>query len=250
MTKMSALDATVINHVPLMPAPAYGLNPTLNTLRAASAQHGFVVASNGLWLILRRPWIAAELKIASIPKHVVPYGEIAKEDMQLLCGPIPGALLTKIIEHFRASLPNEAAAFITWEATSRTFFLYFPVIKNATCYSLNYEPPRLRANEHLVLDVHSHNIMPAYFSQIDDQDDWGTIKLSMVIGHLDQETPEAALRLNVLGYHQYLSTMPFTSDMPAIDLVGDNAARSHHESTHASPQFIAKIRQFWRRRRR
>jgi PRTRC genetic system protein A len=51
-----------------------------------------------------------------------------------------------------------------------------------------------------VLEVHSHHRMPAYFSRTDDADEQG-LRLYGVIGRLDTERPEVALRVGAYGYY-------------------------------------------------
>lgn len=54
--------------------------------------------------------------------------------------------------------------------------------------------------EHLihVMDIHSHNIMPAIFSDIDDKDEKAT-RLYAVVGKIDQVFPEITVRASCAG---------------------------------------------------
>ena len=68
--------------------------------------------------------------------------------------------------------------------------------QHATAGMVRYEMP----TEPVLLDIHSHHTMRAYFSEVDDRDDQG-LSISMVIGNIF-ERPEAVARLNVHGHRQ------------------------------------------------
>jgi PRTRC genetic system protein A len=53
--------------------------------------------------------------------------------------------------------------------------------------------------EHIVVDVHSHGLHTAFFSAEDDADDAGAMKVSLVLGNLDQERPTSKMRLCMAG---------------------------------------------------
>ncbi|MCP4359045.1 MAG: hypothetical protein GY796_13585, partial [Chloroflexi bacterium] len=54
----------------------------------------------------------------------------------------------------------------------------------------------------VILELHSHNTMPAYFSPRDNRDELGG-RLYGVIGHLERSNPELALRLGMFGHWLY-----------------------------------------------
>lgn len=58
----------------------------------------------------------------------------------------------------------------------------------------------------VLLDLHSHHIMQAYFSATDDRDDQG-LSVSAVIGRIFGPVPEIAVRVNLHGHR---STIPAT----------------------------------------
>ena len=51
----------------------------------------------------------------------------------------------------------------------------------------------------VVLEIHSHHAYAAHFSHVDDADE-GRLALYGVVGRLDTERPEVALRVGVYGY--------------------------------------------------
>ncbi len=52
----------------------------------------------------------------------------------------------------------------------------------------------------IVLDIHSHGAAPAYFSSIDDDDEQGA-RFYAVLGKLDSDRPQLALRVGLYGYY-------------------------------------------------
>ena len=58
--------------------------------------------------------------------------------------------------------------------------------------------PILADDEHLVIDVHSHGHLDAFFSGVDDANDAGAVKIAGVVGNLDG-VPTVAFRVCVLG---------------------------------------------------
>ncbi|MFN8472812.1 MAG: hypothetical protein U0822_11535 [Anaerolineae bacterium] len=51
----------------------------------------------------------------------------------------------------------------------------------------------------VVLEIHSHHVYPAHFSDVDDGDEQ-RLALYGVLGRLDTERPEVALRVGIYGY--------------------------------------------------
>lgn len=183
-----ALDPTaaaVLEAVPCYPVPPSGASPAIDALRQASSGHGLAIGSDGVMLILRRPWLELDVPITAAPPAYLPYGSIGEAKAELLCGLIPGAFLTQILAVFRSALPDEAAAFVIWNDTTREFAVRFPEIRAATPARLVYNPPVLEHGWHLICDIHSHGHGAAFFSPTDNADDAYTTKISAVVGRLE-----------------------------------------------------------------
>jgi PRTRC genetic system protein A len=56
----------------------------------------------------------------------------------------------------------------------------------------------------VILELHSHGSLPAFWSPTDNQDEQGA-RIYGVIGWLDSDRPEIRLRLGIYGYHFPLS---------------------------------------------
>lgn len=205
--------AALLAAVPCYPVPPSGGSPALDTLRAARAGHGLAIGKDGVMLILRRPWIELDVPVTPPIAAHLPYGTNGPRRAELRCGLIPGEHLVSILEHFRAALPNEAAAFVLWNEVTREFTLHLPVIDEATPSRLVYRTPVLAADWHVVCDIHSHGTGPAFFSATDDADDAHATKISLVIGRLDHpEGPAMASRLCAGGMFLPVSRSPFSGD--------------------------------------
>jgi PRTRC genetic system protein A len=194
--------AALLADVPCYPVPLHGGSPALDALRAARVGRGLAVGKDGVLLILRRPWLALDIPVTPPIAAHLPYG-----------GFIPGAHLGSILDHLRAALPNEAAAFVLWNEATRGFAVEFPVIDEATPSRLVYRTPVLPPDWHIVCDIHSHGTGAAFFSATDDADDAHATKISLVFGRLDQpDGPTRASRLCAGGMFLPLPRSPFAGD--------------------------------------
>ena len=157
-----------------------------------------LIASNGVFLEINRPWIRLVRRLGSFEwRTPVPYGE-AVELTELPCGSVPAELVAEFARMARAALPNEVGAWIVWHAATGLFRLVpLPSLSHSPAH-LSYERPKLRDGEWLVVDCHSHGRGSAYFSGTDDRDDQHDVKFALVLGHCHR-TPSVALRLCAKG---------------------------------------------------
>lgn len=176
--------AAVLDAIPCYPVPPNGRSPAIDALRAARAGRGLVVGTDGVMLVLRRPWLALDVPIAEPLAASLPYGDTGGPRADLRCGLIPVDLLGCVLERFADALPNESAAFILWNEDSGLFTLAWPIIEEATPSRLVYRPPSIAPGWHLVCDIHSHGNGPAFFSATDDADDAYATKIALVFGRL------------------------------------------------------------------
>jgi PRTRC genetic system protein A len=187
--------AAVLATVPCFPVPPSGSSAPIDGLRMARAGRGLAIGSDGVMLIVRRPWLALDLPIAPPFSAHLPYGSIGRPRADLRCGLIPREHLNTIVRHFIAALPNEAAAFVVWNEGDQAFSVVFPVIDAATPSRLVYRPPVLAQTCHLICDIHSHGAASAFFSATDDADDVHATKIALVFGGLTGPAPTIAMRL-------------------------------------------------------
>ena len=165
--------------------------------------HRFLMAGDGLHLEVRRPWLHIVHRVGPPLPVRVPYGNV-EQRYDFAFGRIGAAL--KLIQQFvaqaRASAPVEDAALIGWDANERTLFQQpVELTRQATASSVQYRMPVLAEHESIAIDLHSHGHLPAFFSDTDDQDDFGTVKIAGVVGDLDKAEPTVLFRLCVLGLY-------------------------------------------------
>ncbi|BFG80910.1 hypothetical protein PTKU46_89440 [Paraburkholderia terrae] len=166
-----------------------------------------LIASNGVFLEIDRPWVRLVRRLGAFEwQTAVPYGR-AEEETDLRCGSIPADLVAEFARIARAALPNEAGAWIVWDAVTGLFRLERLASVSHGPSHLRYERPELRNGEWLVVDCHSHGRSKAYFSSTDDQDDQHDVKLALVLGHCDR-TPSVALRLCAKGRFELQAGIP------------------------------------------
>lgn len=206
--------AAVLDAVPCYPVPPAGRSPAIDALRTARVGHGFAVGTDGMMLILRRPWLKLNYRVSEGPECHAPYGKVGLDAVMLRCGLIPGELLAQILDHFRQALPNEAAAFVLWNERTGDFSIDFPKIDAATPSRLVYRTPQPGADCHVVCDLHSHGAGTAFFSATDNADDIHSTKVAIVVGGLGRpEDPSFAARLCAGGMFLPLPRLPF-AEMP------------------------------------
>ncbi len=120
----------------------------------------------------------------------LPYGEVAEVDD--FSGILKDPAVTAIFEN--AILPEAAsyardhrewAGWITWAREEG--YSYLPLDFEASVAKVVTERPRLPKHTCLAIDVHSHGAMKPFFSLVDDADDFGGVRLSVVLGGYSQE---------------------------------------------------------------
>jgi hypothetical protein len=143
----------------------------------------------------------------------------------LPAGKIPTPIFDQIIGFFKSVMKLhgrslEAMAFVMW-TVEQGYFVHIPE-QTVSQASVKYDPATLPAGI-IVLDIHSHNDMGAFFSGTDNGDDLHTIRFSAVAGHLSRPTPETIWRFN-FGSTKYEMKMEDVFEEPArpeVDVPAD-----------------------------
>lgn len=115
---------------------------------------------------------------------------------------IPYELLSKIISFFKSFVTEkhelEAVAYIYWSFKDMRYYVFVPR-QYVTKDSAN---PMSQIDEDedtvLVMEIHSHNTMKAFFSLKDDMGELAT-RLYAVVGRLDKVFPDIKVRVSVGG---------------------------------------------------
>jgi len=163
-----------------------------------------VLASNGSFLEVNRPWVRVITKVGPALIATVPFGEM-KELVQYKAGKVPRALLEQFIEWSQRESHVEIGGIITWDENTGEYALLRSKSNHATSGHLAYELPPLAQGVHVIVDCHSHSHNPAFFSDEDDEDDINALKFAFVVGHCDTNKPTTAARLCVRGVFKKLS---------------------------------------------
>lgn len=115
---------------------------------------------------------------------------------------VPYEMLAQIISFFRSYVTEdselEAMVYVYWSAEENEYFAYAPK-QTVTKDSIDTTLPDLDEEKlTLVMEIHSHNTMKAFFSLTDNADEKAT-RLYTVIGRLDKLFPDLKTRASVGG---------------------------------------------------
>lgn len=154
-----------------------------------------------------------ELRRNEIGEFTVPANNIKEFDdldsgFKFLLPKIPAHIFSKVMGFFKSISDNlhfEALVHILYDAEEKEYLIKVPKqkISNASVDSVTTEPYPERYIH--VMDIHSHNIMPAVFSDIDNRDEKET-RLYAVAGRFDRTFPEITVRAGCAG--KYIQLAP------------------------------------------
>ena len=153
----------------------------------------------------------------------MPYGHLecredgTEADFHLSAQKIPGGLLCEIYWFFRKNPCKEAAAQIFYDDKTGMYELYFPKQRSNMCHVVFDRDMALEEEKVLVMDIHSHGRMDAFFSSVDNHDEKGT-RLFLVLGKIDSTKPACKLRAGIAGHYKELAiTDVFDLKMNKLD---------------------------------
>lgn len=153
--------------------------------------YNYILASNGLLIEAENTLIAARVLVSECEVRGLAPMETR---VTLTYGSIPQYFFDLALDTFLADPQNEHYVAVTADAG---YHLYVPV-QDTSSGRVAYA-----VGECVVLDIHSHGHMGAYFSGQDDKDENG-LKLYAVVGNLNA-TPVVKLRIGVYGYFNDLA---------------------------------------------
>lgn len=115
---------------------------------------------------------------------------------------IPYQTLAEVLSFFKLFVNEkhtvEAMVYIYWSVADEKYYVYAPV-QQVSKERIDTTLPELDEEKFvLVMEVHSHNTMKAFFSPTDDKDERAT-RLYTVVGRLDKLFPEIKTRASVGG---------------------------------------------------
>ena len=158
----------------------------------------FVIASAGLYLRALDERLEAMVLIAATDRDLRGLADLS-EYVALRVPKIPLPFLLSVRSSARKHLPNEAMYQMRWVRNTNhpedagDWKVTMPK-QSATPTSLTFDD-----QPDTVLDLHSHGAMGAFFSGTDDGDEQG-LRMYVVIGKVDSDTPEILCRVGVYGH--------------------------------------------------
>ena len=157
----------------------------------AGMGYNYILAANGLFLRASNPLLSATIQVAPAEvRGLVPL----TERLELTHGRIPFKNV-EIVLTILSNPDRELYLGVVWENGG---YHHVVPVQTGTPASVQYQRP-----QHVLLDVHTHGRMSAFFSSTDDRDEQG-FQLYMVVGRRDQPVQQVALRLGVYGYFALL----------------------------------------------
>ena len=175
-----------------LPPVGYIVNHPREAQGTQGYGYDYVMAGNGLFIQAENASLTARIRLAeTCVRGLAP----AREKLRLAHGTIPAELLVAGVLWMQKTPETERYFCIAWEGDE--YRLRIPAQQGQGA-SVRYA-----AVTGAVAEFHSHARYPAYFSHTDDADEQG-FKIYGVIGRLDQEKPQMALRLGVYGYFKQL----------------------------------------------
>jgi PRTRC genetic system protein A len=176
-------------------------------------EHGlaydYILAHNGVFLEAQNALFTARIRVGLAQvRGLKPLSERVK----LVHGPVPSYFLAMVLRLMREDHTREVYAAVVWDPSTGSggqYALRQPR-QEGTAAHVRYD-----VLPNTVLDFHSHGLMPAQFSHVDDMDDQG-FRISVVIGKLQERQAEMAMRVGVYGYHaQVRYPEVFSGPVPA-----------------------------------
>lgn len=190
---MNPHDAFFQKLVPTVMMPAQEELPPLE-----EAGHRFLAASDGLWVEIRRPWLHLIWPVAQQTAVAMPYGSLNRK-CEIAGGPVPALLLEQFVRAACETPHTECAAWLVWDELQQVYRCQMVDVISAGSHHIHYNRPVLQEHEHLVVDMHSHAGIPAFFSPEDNEDDAGEVKFSFVVGNCGDQSQSRVMRLCALG---------------------------------------------------
>jgi len=138
------------------------------------------------------------VKVNSIPGFEAP--KLPQAINFLPAGKIPKELFDQILAFFYGVMKKngdkalEAMAWICY-SQERGYHIIIPD-QQISAASVRYDWSSVPAGTSIIVDIHSHNNMNAFFSGTDNNDDRANISFSGVVGKMNQTVPETVWRFN------------------------------------------------------
>ena len=191
--ELNRLDRLAFEATPVITVPRYSPLPALQI-----GQRRYLVASDGVYIEARSRALHACVQMAGWVAPT-PFGEIVPF-AKPVAGPIPPPMLQRFMALAAAASPAEAAALIVLR--HGRYELIHPGGQQAGVGRISYSTRGIDPLDVLV-DMHSHGRMAAFFSTQDDADDLANPSpcfFAMVFGRVDSCRQQIECRTVVNGW--------------------------------------------------
>jgi PRTRC genetic system protein A len=183
--------------------------------------YDYVLAEQGIIKRVETPYASADALLVPISEwltglHLQPY---PLQPLRLKIPRIPGRLLMDVLADARTNIEIEFMYHFRFSPEQGWTVTRPAQAQSWARVGYQHDPTGV------VLDLHSHHVMPAFFSSTDDGDEQGG-RFYAVMGHLDRPNPQLILRLGMYGH--WLLNVPgavlFDDLGPFVDTYIDEAA--------------------------
>jgi PRTRC genetic system protein A len=188
------------------------------------AGYNYILAGNGVWVDAENEFLRARVQAAPVKVR----GLADLEPQLFLRNKIPIDYFDRInliiSRNSERQIYEEQFFVITWNKNKEKFDTWYPPQRQAGS-KVKYDTTGI--NYPVVIELHTHGIMPAFFSQTDNEDERG-LRIYAVIGRLDRICPEIRLRVGVYGYWQ---PVRFCDVFDFHDIRDSNWLRDRYDSS-------------------
>jgi len=198
---MNTQDSLLQKHMPTVMVPKYeDLAPCDQGMTRLLRGH------SGLYLETRQRWGRLVRMLWQSDRNL-PYGDVEEIDEFQ-------AVLDKIWPIIEDEMVSDAIDYVRQDKEWFGYIIltpdgykYYPVKFKSTAGSARYERPKLPPDCCYVVDVHSHDKIPPFFSPTDNEDDKGGVGIKVVLGNFkpvhvgSQYTYEWVSRYSIEGFH-------------------------------------------------
>jgi PRTRC genetic system protein A len=167
--------------------------------------YDYVIAAQGVVKRVETRYSSVDVLVAPLDQQLTGLGlqPYPLQPLRLKVPRIPESLLLLALADARSHLPREAMYHFRFEAATGWRITQPPQDQTWARVGYHNDDPA-----GIVLDLHSHHTLPAFFSATDDSDEKEG-RFYAVIGRLDLPHPELILRLGLYGH--WLSNVPAVS---------------------------------------
>ena len=165
-------------------------------MRRPERHYDYVIARQGIVKRVETPYASADVLLVPIAEELIGLNlaTYPLQPLRLKVPRIPGRLLQNTLIDARANIDREVMYHFRY--TSEAGWVVSRPEQRQDAAWVGYTEPDPAG---IVLEMHSHNVMSAFFSPTDDADERGG-RFYAVIGRLDRPEPQLVLRMGLYGH--------------------------------------------------